>query len=105
MIAKYTDNVSQILARQQLCGVGRSRTGQQQVKICIDARGLNLRHQVSFGYLILCQQCSNTTITVGDVKEASQCRLTNIKAQQDNLLTQQCKTHREISSVECLTLS
>ena len=95
----------EVLTSQQLRGVGRRRSCQQQVEVIIDARRTDGGAKVCIGNLILDQQLTDTHRAVLQIEQATQGGLTDIQTAEDDLLAQQRKGHSEVRCQERLTLT
>ncbi len=95
----------EVLAGQQLRRVRGHRTGQEQVEVLVEARGLHLAHHVALGDLARREQRRDTHRAVGDAEETAQGGLADVETAEDDLLAQQRQRHGEVGGAERLTLT
>ena len=105
LLTEEGDDLAEVITGQELGGVGRYRTGQEQVEVIVDTRALDLAHQGLLGDLLQREQIGHALEAVGDAEEAAQGRLADVEAAEDDLLTQQGKGNGQIGSIEGLTFS
>ena len=105
VLLQQVDHLTEVVAGQQLRGVGRYGTGQQQVEVVVGTRLHNLLVEVGLGDLVLRQQRRDTQTLVGHAEEAAQGRLTDVQATENDLLAQQGEARAEVGCAEGLTLT
>ena len=71
LLAEEGDNLTEIITGQELGGVGRYRTGKEQVEVVVDTRALDLAHQSVLSDLLQREQISHALKAVGDAEEAA----------------------------------
>ena len=86
MLLQQVQYLRQVLAGQQLGGVGRCRTSHQQVQILVDTGRNNLVEDVALFQHVLVQQDRDTLLTVFDAEEFTQGRLTDIQTAKNHFL-------------------
>ena len=89
----------------ELGGVRWDRTSKEQVEVVVDARRQNLLGDLFPSGLVVGEQRSDTMLVVINLKEFSQTRLTNVKTNENNLLSKQSETDSKVGCIERLTLT
>ena len=98
-------DLTEIVAGQQLGGVGRSRTGKEKVEVVVDARRTELRTDIGLADFVLGEEIGDTLMAVAELEEATKGGFTNIETAEDYLLAKECKGCSKVGSKEGLTLT
>ena len=86
LLAQMGEDDIQRRAGDELRGVGRNGTGQQQVEVVVDAGRQDLILHLLPGGIVVGEQRGDAVLVVVNLEELCQTRLTDVETNEDGLL-------------------